>query len=143
MKVNTTNFIIHRVACSIQLEASVINTGGQFSPSRVQEYNLQGSVARLPDLNTGRGEHACGHFVRSGQLVSRMAVWCSLSILLSGCWLQVFVVTGGKDSAGNTLSSTETLTPGASQWQFVGQLPSARKAMRGVSIGGSFFVTGE
>ena len=113
------------------------------SPSWVEEYNLQGSVARLPDLNTGRGEHACGHFVRSGQLVSRMAEWCSLSILLSGCWLQVYVVTGGKDSVGNTLSSTETLTPGASHWQFAGQLPSARKAMRGISLGGSFFVTGE
>ena len=55
----------------------------------------------------------------------------------------MYVVTGGADSAGNTLSSTETMTPGASQWQFAGQLPSARKAMRGVSIGGSFFVTGE
>ena len=40
------------------------------SHSRVQEYNLQGSVARLPDLNTARQQHACGHYVHNGQIVS-------------------------------------------------------------------------
>ena len=49
---------------------SVILTGGTLSPSRVDEYNLQGSVARLPDLNTGRRNHACGHYVHNGQIVS-------------------------------------------------------------------------
>ena len=49
---------------------SVILTGGTLSPSRVDEYNLQGSVARLPDLNTGRRNHACGHYVHNGQMVS-------------------------------------------------------------------------
>ena len=82
MLTNTTYLIIHRVACSIQLEASVINTGGQFSPSRVEEFNLQGSVARLPDLNTGRGEHACGHFERSGQLVSRKVLFVIIIVWL-------------------------------------------------------------
>ena len=37
--------------------------------SRVQEYNLYGSVARLPDLNTGRDWHSCGHYVHNGQMV--------------------------------------------------------------------------
>ena len=52
---------------------SVILTGGYSytSPlSRVQEYNLQGSVARLPDLNIGRSHHACGHYVHNEQMVS-------------------------------------------------------------------------
>ena len=50
---------------------SVILTGGLHSHSRVQEYNLQGSVARLPNLNTGRYYHACGHYVNDDkQIVS-------------------------------------------------------------------------
>ena len=49
---------------------SVILTGGLYSRSRVHEYNLQGSVARLPDLNTGRYRHACGHYVHQEQMVS-------------------------------------------------------------------------
>ena len=52
---------------------TVILTGGYSSPyplSRVQEYNLQGSVARLPDLNKRRWDHACGHYVHQGQMVS-------------------------------------------------------------------------
>ena len=52
---------------------TVILTGGLLSYNRVQEYNLQGSVARLPDLNTGytgRWNHACGHYVHNGQIVS-------------------------------------------------------------------------
>ena len=50
----------------------MIVTGGQklASRSRVQEYNLQGSVARLPDLHTGRRKHACGYYVNKGQIVS-------------------------------------------------------------------------
>ena len=49
---------------------SVILTGGTNFESRVQEYNLQGSVARLPDLNTNRRNHACGHYVHNGLMVS-------------------------------------------------------------------------
>ena len=62
----------HRQACAIQMTDTVIITGGWHSSSRsrVQEYNLQGSVARLPDLNTGRFNHACGHYVHQGQIVS-------------------------------------------------------------------------
>ena len=42
----------YRMACAIQLENSVIITGGGYwsQQKRVQEYNLAGSVARLPDL---------------------------------------------------------------------------------------------
>ena len=67
------SFENYRNACAIELPDSVILTGGgEGSPalSRVQEYNLWGSVARLPDLNTGRRDHACGHYVHDGQIVS-------------------------------------------------------------------------
>ena len=63
----------YRRACSIQLEDTVIVTGGYPAITRVQEYNLQGSVARLPDLNTGRRHHACGHYTHNGQMVSTIS----------------------------------------------------------------------
>ena len=67
----------YRLACSIQLEDTVIVTGGKYSLTRVQEYNLQGSVARLPDLNTGRYYHACGHYVHDDkQIVSTELRFC-------------------------------------------------------------------
>ena len=43
---------------------------GDGSPKRVHEYNFHGFVAKLPDLNTGRRHHACGHYVHHGQIVS-------------------------------------------------------------------------
>ena len=52
------------------MEDTTIVTGGYDSRRRVQEYNLQGSVARLPNLNTGRNDHACGHYIHNGQMVS-------------------------------------------------------------------------
>ena len=32
---------------------------------RVQEYDINGSVRRLPNLRTARRSHACGHFLNS------------------------------------------------------------------------------
>ena len=67
---------ICRDACAIEMKDTVILTGGSRSLSRVQEYNLQGSVARLPDLNIGRDNHACGHYVHQGQIVStELTIW--------------------------------------------------------------------
>ena len=63
-------FTIYRYACAIEMTDSVIMTGGGHSYNRVQEYNLQGSMARLPDLNTGRQRHACGYYVHQEQMVS-------------------------------------------------------------------------
>ena len=52
------------------MEESVIITGGYFSLNRVEQYNLTGSMGRLPDLNTGRYNHACGHYVQNMEVVS-------------------------------------------------------------------------
>ena len=63
--------------------------------------------------------------------------------MLSWCVMQVYVVTGGKTALQDSiLSSTEVLTRGTSAWQRTGHLPSPRRNLRGVSIGGNFLVTG-
>ena len=72
---------IYRGACAIQLEDSVVVTGG-YAPKntprseaphkafrRVQRYNLAGSLGRLTDLGSGRYDHACGHYVQDGRVV--------------------------------------------------------------------------
>ena len=61
---------IYREACAIEMTYSVILTGGNGSPKRVHEYNFHGFVAALPDLKTGRRNHACGHYVHNRQIVS-------------------------------------------------------------------------
>ena len=69
------------IACAIQLEKSVIITGGgnsdycttgqnSGSEKRVEQYNLDGSMGSLPYLNTGRAYHACGKYVQDGEVVS-------------------------------------------------------------------------
>ena len=60
-------------ACGIDLGASYVVTGGQYSYSgqRVIQYSLTGEVTELPDLNTGRYDHACSQFVNTeGVMVS-------------------------------------------------------------------------
>ena len=98
----------------------------------VQEYNLQGSVASgLPNLNFGRQNHACGHYIHNGQTV--------------------FIVAGGRGDANGLavggdrkrLDSTEILTRGASQWQFSGPLPRTTHVLPGATIDGNFIVAGE
>ena len=54
-----------RAACSIQFNEKVIVPGGQFTETTVSVYNIGGWVEDLPDLNTGREQHGCGHYVDS------------------------------------------------------------------------------
>ena len=37
--------------------------------SRVQVYNTDGEGDRLPDLNTARYSHACGHYIKDDKVV--------------------------------------------------------------------------
>ena len=37
--------------------------------SRVQEYSTGGAGERLPDLNTARYSHACGHYIKDDKVV--------------------------------------------------------------------------
>ena len=40
-------------------------TGGKYSYTKVTTYQMNGEAQDLPDLITGRGYHACGHFMNS------------------------------------------------------------------------------
>ena len=123
------------------MEESVIITGGWYSRNRVEQYNLAGSMGRLPDLRTGRYWHACGHYLQDGEVVSTN-IWSV--VILAMCFVvQVYIVTGGRDDSYNTLFSTETLTAESSEWQYAGALPSARRSLGGVTIDNQFYVTGE
>ena len=71
---SSQGYLCCRLACSIQLKESVIITGG-FNISaeplkRVQQYNLTGSMGRLPDMSTARSGHACGHYIQNEKVVS-------------------------------------------------------------------------
>ena len=60
-------------ACSIQLEETVIITGGTLAltMTRVTVYNTEGYVEDLPNLNEARSDHGCGHFVNTDNQVVR------------------------------------------------------------------------
>ena len=64
-------------ACAIGLRDTVVVTGGTLSNgvvwrpgARVQVYSLDGAQERLPDMNTARDEHACGHYVKDDKMVN-------------------------------------------------------------------------
>ena len=38
--------------------------------SRVQVYSMAGAGERLPDINTPRMNHACGHYIRDDKVVT-------------------------------------------------------------------------
>ena len=136
--IHSFNILIFRKACAIQLENSVIITGGytrslkknDFTLGTVQEYNLDGSETsglKLPNLRKERMNHACGHYIHNGQTV--------------------FIVTGGRGAnvggERDRLVTTEIVTRGETQWRDAGKLPSPRNALQGATIDGNFLVTGE
>ena len=67
----------------------------------------------------------------SSTVVSCLIVW----------YCEVLLVTGGND--GLPLASTETLTLGQAAWLEVGQLPSARYGLAGVSVNNAVLMTGD
>jgi len=86
----------------------------------------------LPSLNVGRNQHACGAYIKDGNMV--------------------LVVTGGDDDFDDydidstRKSSTETLSyPGGSTWKISsgGKLPSPMTHLRGNIINGKFIIAGE
>ena len=61
-------FLIFSSACAIELEDTVVVTGGYTSHvpiATVQVYNISGAQEQLPDLLTARRDHACAHFLDS------------------------------------------------------------------------------
>ena len=56
--------------------------------------------------------------------------------------MQVLLVTGGLDSNGNRLDSTELLLPSATSWTYSAALPSPRTRLRGATLNNKVVVTG-
>ena len=61
-----------RSACAIEFPDALILTGGEKTRSKVSVYNLgdvsPGYLSDLPDLQVGRQDHGCGHYVNGNGL---------------------------------------------------------------------------
>ena len=66
--------VFFRAACSIQFNEKVIVTGGYYTETTVSVYDIGGWVEDLPDLNTGRLEHGCGHYVDNNNDIVRLVL---------------------------------------------------------------------
>ena len=106
-----------RRKCGIKLKDYVVITG-----YRNAVYNINGFVKDLPDLNTNRGAHGCGHYVNKDMKL-------------------VYLVTGGW--VGDYVSTTELLIEGASEWTFAGDLPTGRHDLKGASVNNRIFMLGK
>ena len=63
-------------ACGIELEKTLVVTGGLQSKTRVAEFTEAGSVKYMASLKTGRYCHACSKFVDGyGNTVSVRSVY--------------------------------------------------------------------
>ena len=59
-------------ACAIGLPTTMVLTGGFDCPTSAALYDITGFIRDLPDLNTGRHDHACSHFTaQDGTLVGQ------------------------------------------------------------------------
>ena len=56
-------------ACAIELDDKVIVTGGRDTLTRVEVYNIHGWIMGLPDLQTGRCGHGCGHYINADEKI--------------------------------------------------------------------------
>jgi len=126
-------------ACSIQLIDQVIVTGGSMIGSkwykmvtgRVTAYNINGFVENLPNLNIGRFDHGCGHYINEDGN-------------------EVYLVTGGRRNYNNHFIlefelSTEIIIHGDSSWTLLplsSNLPSYKAGSASVSLDNKIFVTG-
>ena len=61
---------------------TVVVTGGAMlsgavwvAISRVQVYSMAGAGERLPDLNTARMYHACGHYIKDDKVVTILKIF--------------------------------------------------------------------
>ena len=59
---NNGIYLFYSEACAIKLNDYFIVTGGHPSAKTVSKYNKNGWMMDLPELNTRRRLHACGHY---------------------------------------------------------------------------------
>jgi len=115
-------------ACSIPdlTSPSVILTGGYTYKQAVSRYDRLGFVEELPSLIEERVSHGCGAYLRQTD------------------GIQVLLVTGGhnNDYPSVTHSSTEVLIGDAPRWEFTSPLPRKIWDLKGVTLGGTLYMTG-
>jgi len=114
--------------CLINLGSTVILTGGVYSDyTYCSEYNENGKLRDLPQLQQGRYGHSCSYFENEDGSMT-------------------FLVTGGynENIDGKYLSSTELLKKNAASWIYSEALPSppGRIGLRGVNIDNRLLMTG-
>ena len=60
-------------ACAIGLDTTMVLTGGFDTLTTAALYDITGFLRELPDLNTGRHDHACSHYTaQDGSLVGTL-----------------------------------------------------------------------
>jgi len=121
-----------KASCAISLEDSVIITGGEKDYNsfikNVIEYNLEGFVKNLPDMNEDRAGHGCGSYKNNGKVV--------------------LLVAGGGGGVGNDglynnyRSSTEKMTLGDQAWTLAKPLPWKLYAPGSVSMDNEVYILG-
>ena len=78
------DIFIFSLACAIELENTVVVTGGSNYPNHVatvQVYNISGPQEQLPDLLTARYDHACAHYRDSQDRV--VSIVCNITAHLT------------------------------------------------------------
>ena len=120
----------------------MILTGGVYSDyTYCSEYNENGKLRDLPQLQQGRYSHSCSYFENEdGSMVDINSNSCGVLMF------QTFLVTGGynENIDGKYLSSTELLKKNAASWIYSEALPSppGRLSLKGVNIDNRLLMTG-
>ena len=70
-------------ACAIELQDTVVVTGGSGPIATVQVYTISGLQEQLPDMLQRRNKHACAHYVDSQNRV--------VSIILTASHVTVYM----------------------------------------------------
>ena len=82
INISYINFSFSSYACAISDGSEVVLTGGFGNRKEVILYNLNGFVADLPRLKTGRQYHACSSYVSGTQTVKNDFCLENLILLL-------------------------------------------------------------
>ena len=120
-----------RWACTIELPEVVIVTGGSERPSLVTVYTAQGWLEDWPSLNTGREDHACGHYVNTDN--REVGGECTV-LYCTVLYCTVLYCTAGVPR--------DLVTAGAAAWVEAGPLPLHMSGLAAVSLDNQIIVTG-
>jgi len=111
-------------ACGIADDSSHIITGGYLTWTTVSRYSQTGWMEDLPSLSTWRYHHGCGTYVDTDSQ-------------------RIYLVTGGWSDGYISLSSTEQLMKGGTEWILTeNSLPASMHGLGTISFNNQIFTTG-